>query len=332
MSKIIKFNNICKSFKILQKKKGARGLFINLFKRDKKIIHALKEVSFEIEEGDIVGYIGPNGAGKSTTIKIMSGILTPTSGSCEILGYTPYKERKKYVKNIGVVFGQRSQLWWDVPVLDSFELLKDIYNIPDNEYKETLNLLVNTLRLEEIINRPLRQLSLGQKMKCELAGSLLHKPKILFLDEPTIGLDAVTKLTVRDFIKYINKTWGTTVILTTHDMSDIDALTNKIILIGRGQLLYNGSFSAIKHKYENIKTIEIEFKKEYKKIEVDGYEVISHNKNMAVLKNLPETEFNTKNFITQIGKDYEVVDFSIKSMSVDEILAKLYSDYEIVGG
>jgi ABC-2 type transport system ATP-binding protein len=169
-------------------------------------------------------------------------------------------------------------------------------------------------------------------MKCELAGSLLHKPKILFLDEPTIGLDAVTKLTVRDFIKYINKTWGTTVILTTHDMSDIDALTNKIILIGRGQLLYNGSFSAIKHKYENIKTIEIEFKKEYEKIEVKGYEVISHDKNMAVLKNLPETEFNTKNFITQIGKDYEVVDFSIKSMSVDEILAKLYSDYEIVGG
>lgn len=332
MAKIIKFIDICKSFTIFQKKKGVKGILVNLFKRDKKIIHALKEVSFEIEEGDIVGYIGPNGAGKSTTIKIMSGILTPTSGSCEILGYTPWKDRKKYVKNIGVVFGQRSQLWWDVPVIDSFELLKDIYNIPNNEYKETLKLLVDTLKLEEIINRPLRQLSLGQKMKCELAGSLLHKPKILFLDEPTIGLDAVTKLTVRDFIKYINKTWGTTVILTTHDMSDIDALTNKIILIGRGQLLYNGSFSSIRHKYENIKTIEVEFKNEYKTIQVDGYEVVSHNKNMAVLKNLPETEFNTKKFITQISKDYEIVDFSIKSMSVDEILAKLYSDFEIVGG
>jgi len=331
LEKIIKFSGICKEFKIYQRKKGTKGIF-NLFKRDKKIVHALKEVSFEIEEGDIVGYIGPNGAGKSTTIKIMSGILVPTKGTCEILGYNPWKDRKKYVKNIGVVFGQRSQLWWDVPVVDSFELLKDIYNIPNDEYKQTLKLLVSTLKLEDILNRPLRQLSLGQKMKCELAGSLLHRPKILFLDEPTIGLDAVTKLTVRDFIKYINKEWGTTVILTTHDMSDIDALTNKIILIGRGQLLYNGSFSAIRHKYENIKTIEVEFKKEYETLQVDGYEVISHNKNMAVLKNLPTIQFNTKEFISEIGKNYEVVDFSIKSMSVDEILARLYSDYEIVGG
>lgn len=332
MSKVIKFNGICKDFKIYQRKKSAKGGFLNLFRRDKKIVQALKEVSFEIEEGDIVGYIGPNGAGKSTTIKIMSGILVPTKGTCEILGFTPWKDRKKYVKNIGVVFGQRSQLWWDVPVIDSFELLKDIYKIPTQEYKETLELLVSTLKLEEILNRPLRQLSLGQKMKCELAGSLLHKPKILFLDEPTIGLDAVTKLTVRDFVKFINKAWGTTVILTTHDMSDIDALTNKIILIGRGQLLYNGSFSEIRHKYENIKTIEVEFKTEYENLEVNGYEVVSHNKNMAVLKNLPTTQFNTKEFISEIGKKYEVVDFSIKSMSVDEILAKLYSDYKIVGG
>lgn len=332
MAKIIKFEGICKEFKISQRKKGVKGFFSSLFKREKKIVHALNNVSFEIEQGDIVGYIGPNGAGKSTTIKIMSGILVPTSGSCEILEFCPWKDRKKYVKNIGVVFGQRSQLWWDVPVIDSFELLKDIYKIPDNEYKETLDLLVKTLRLEEILNRPLRQLSLGQKMKCELAGSLLHRPKILFLDEPTIGLDAVTKLTVRDFVKYINKQWGTTVILTTHDMSDIDALTNKIILIGRGKLLYNGSFSDIRSKYENIKTIEVEFKKEYEKVEVEGYEIVSHNKNMAVLKNLPTTEFNTKDFITTIGKDYEIVDFSIKSLNVDEILAKLYSDYEIVGG
>ena len=332
MTKIIKFSGICKDFKISQRKKGVKGFFAGLFKREKKIVHALKDVSFEIEQGDIVGYIGPNGAGKSTTIKIMSGILVPTTGECEILGYNPWKERKKYVKNIGVVFGQRSQLWWDVPVIDSFELLRDIYKIPDKKYIETLDLLVSTLKLDEILHRPLRQLSLGQKMKCELAGSLLHRPKILFLDEPTIGLDAVTKLTVRDFIKYINKTWGTTVILTTHDMSDIDALTNKIILIGRGQLLYDGSFSAIRHKYENIKTIEVEFKKEYQNLSVEGYEVVSHNKNMAVLKNLPTTEFNTKDFISTIGKDYEVVDFSIKSMSVDEILAKLYSDYKIVGG
>lgn len=327
MSKIIEFNNICKNFKISVKKKG--NVILNFFKREHKTIEALKNVSFDVEEGDIVGYIGPNGAGKSTTIKIMSGILNPTSGECKIMGYTPWKDRKQYVKNIGVVFGQRSQLWWDVPIIDSFELLKDIYKIPDKEYNETLTELTETLNLSELLNRPLRQLSLGQKMKCELAGSLIHRPKILFLDEPTIGLDAVTKLSVREFIKKINKKWGTTIILTTHDMSDIDALTNKIILIGRGQILYNGSFSAIKQKYDNVKLIDVEFKQVYNKIEFDGYEVVSHNQNMATLKNLPTTNFNTKDFINEISKKYEVVDFSVKPISVDEILAKLYTELEL---
>ncbi|MFQ6723723.1 MAG: ATP-binding cassette domain-containing protein, partial [Clostridia bacterium] len=233
------------------------------------------------------------------------------------------------VKYIGVVFGQRSQLWWDVPVIDSFELLKDIYKIPEKEYNETLNELIETLNLKELLNRPLRQLSLGQKMKCELAGSLLHRPKLLFLDEPTIGLDAVTKLSVRKFIKDINTRWGTTIILTTHDMSDIEALTNKIILIGRGQILYNGSFSSIKHKYDSIKQIEVEFKHEYETIKLDNYEVISHNKNMAVLKNKPEISFNTKDFVNEISKNYEIVDFSVKSISVDEILAKLYTELDL---
>lgn len=329
MSKIIEFTNVCKNFKITTHKGGLLGALKSFVKPTKKTIKALNDVSFEIEEGDIVGYIGPNGAGKSTTIKIMSGILTPTSGSCKILGYTPWKDRKKYVKNIGVVFGQRSQLWWDVPVIDSLELLKDIYKIPEEEYNETLKLLTQKLHLEEIIDRPLRQLSLGQKMKCELAGALIHKPKILFLDEPTIGLDAVTKLAVREFIKSINKEWKTTVILTTHDMNDIDALTNKIILIGRGQILYNGSFKAIKEKYGNAKTIEVEFAKPYKSIKLDGYELLKYDKNMATFKNLPETHFNTCDFISEISKDYEVVDFSVRAIGVDEVPAKIYADLEL---
>ena len=329
MSKIIEFKEISKDFKISVKNKDKKKSFINLFKREKKIIKALSNISFEIEEGDIVGYIGPNGAGKSTTIKIMSGILTPTSGECSIMGQTPWKDRKKYVKNIGVVFGQRSQLWWDVPVIDSFELLKDIYKIPTAEYNETLNDLINALNLKDLLNRPLRQLSLGQKMKCELAGSLLHRPKVLFLDEPTIGLDAVTKLAVRDFVKHINKNWGTTIILTTHDMSDIDALTNKIILIGRGQILYKGSFSAIKEKYGHIKEIEVEFAQEYDKIELDGYSVVSHERNVATLKNNEDINFHAKDFFNQISKKYEVVDFQVNSISVDEILAKLYSELNL---
>lgn len=327
MSKIIEFKEISKEFKIYAKKKG-KGL-LNLFRRDKKIINALSNISFEIEEGDIVGYIGPNGAGKSTTIKIMSGILTPTSGECTIMGQTPWKDRKKHVKNIGVVFGQRSQLWWDVPIIDSFELLKDIYKIPQAEYEETLNEIINTLNLQDLLHRPLRQLSLGQKMKCELAGSLLHRPKILFLDEPTIGLDAITKLAVRDFIKRINKKWGTTIILTTHDMNDIDALTNKIILIGRGQILYNGKFSAIKEKYGNIKEINIEFAKNYPSIKLDGYTTVSHNKNFATLKTDPDTKFNVKEFFNEITSKYEVVDFQVNSISVDEILAQLYAELQL---
>lgn len=329
MAKIIEFENINKDFKISVREKGIKGALKNLFKPKYKIVHALDNVSFGVEEGDIVGYIGPNGAGKSTTIKIMSGILNPTSGNCVVNGFVPWKERKTYVKNIGVVFGQRSQLWWDVPVIESFELLKDIYKIKDEIYNENLELLTKTLNLTEILDRPLRQLSLGQKMKCELAGALLHKPKILFLDEPTIGLDAVTKLAVREFIKKINKEWGTTIILTTHDMNDIEALTNKIILIGRGKILYNGSFSEIKEKYGFTKTINIQFAKPYEEIKLDGYEVVSHNQNVAVLKNCPNTNFHTTNFIAKISEKYEVVDFSVESLSVDEILAKLYKDYQL---
>ena len=326
---IIKFNNICKQFKISLQGKGVWGAIKGLFVRKTKIVNALTDVSFEINEGDIVGYIGPNGAGKSTTIKIMSGILNPTSGECEIDGFCPWKDRKKYVKNIGVVFGQRSQLWWDVPVIESFDLLKDIYKIPNEVYKENLELLTKTLNLSELLNRPVRQLSLGQKMKCELAGALLHKPKILFLDEPTIGLDAVTKLAVRDFVKYINKKWGTTVILTTHDMNDIEALTNKIILIGKGRILYNGSFTAIKNKYGSVKTINVQFAKAYDKVELDGYNVISHEKNIATLQNEEDVVFHAKDFISKISEKYEVTDFSVEPVSVDEILAKLYKDYDL---
>lgn len=326
---IIKFNQISKEFKISIREKGVWGAIKGLFKRKYKIVNALKNVSYEVNEGDIVGYIGPNGAGKSTTIKIMSGILNPTSGECEIDGYIPWKNRKEYVKNIGVVFGQRSQLWWDVPIIESFELLKDIYKIPNDTYKQNLELLCKTLNLDELLMRPLRQLSLGQKMKCELAGALLHKPKILFLDEPTIGLDAVTKLAVRDFIKYINKEWGTTVILTTHDMNDIEALTNKIILIGRGEILYNGSFNAIKEKYGSVKTIKVKFSNAIENIELDGYDVISHDKNTAVLKNKEGTTFHAKDFISKLSEKYDVVDFSVEPISVDEVLAHLYKDYNL---
>ena len=243
---MITMEHVCKSYRIAKRNAGFREACRALFHREYEVIHALEDVSFTISDGEMVGYIGPNGAGKSSTIKILSGILTPDSGSCLIDGRVPWKDRIRHVREIGVVFGQRSQLWWDVPVIDSFELLKDIYTIPDRVYRSNLEELTELLNLEELLRTPARQLSLGQRMRCEIAASLLHGPKILFLDEPTIGLDAVSKLAVRDFILRQNALHHTTVILTTHDMQDIEALTKRIILIGKGRILMDGTLEEIK--------------------------------------------------------------------------------------
>lgn len=246
---LITVSGISKSFKVARRSSGFGNAFKSLFRREYTEVAALSDVTFSIGPGEIVGYIGPNGAGKSTTIKVMSGILVPDGGTCSIMGYTPWLDRVQYVRNIGVVFGQRSQLWWDVPVIDSFELLRDIYDVTDKEYRGNLELLTDTLDLGDLLRTPVRQLSLGQRMRCEIAASLLHGPGILFLDEPTIGLDAVSKIAVRKFISAINKEKDVTVILTTHDMSDIEALAQRILLIGKGKLLYDGDLDAMRAKY-----------------------------------------------------------------------------------
>lgn len=243
---MIKMDNVCKSYKAAKRNAGFREACKALFHREYDVINALNDVTFTIGDGEMVGYIGPNGAGKSSTIKILSGILTPDSGTVLVNGRIPYKNRIEHVREIGVVFGQRSQLWWDVPVIDSFELLKDIYSISDYKYHDTLEELTELLDLKELLRSPARQLSLGQRMRCEIAASLLHSPKILFLDEPTIGLDAVSKLAVRRFIQQQNEIHKTTVILTTHDMQDIEALSKRIILIGKGRILLDGTLDDIK--------------------------------------------------------------------------------------
>ncbi|OPJ64664.1 ABC transporter ATP-binding protein [Clostridium oryzae] len=265
---MIEMDGITKSFKIAKRKAGLGQAMKAMFKREYEVVKALKNVSFKIRDGEMVGYIGPNGAGKSTTIKIMSGILNPDSGRCIINGRIPWKNRIEHVRDIGVVFGQRSQLWWDVPVGDSFELIKDIYRIEDKQYKDNMYMLTDMMDIEEIIKVPTRQLSLGQRMRCEIAASLLHSPKILFLDEPTIGLDAVSKIAVRDFIKKINAEKKTTVILTTHDTQDIEALTKRIILIGKGRVLLDGKLDELKKRIsgdERLTLDQIVFKlyKEY---------------------------------------------------------------------
>ncbi len=262
---MIEVKDLKKTFKVARREAGFGEAVKALFHREYELIHALDGISFSIGDGEMVGYIGPNGAGKSSTIKILSGILTPDSGLCTVGGRTPWKERRAHVKEIGVVFGQRSQLWWDVPVIDSFELLKEIYTIPAGTYKKNLSELTEILDLSKIVKTPARQLSLGQRMRCEIAASLLHDPKVLFLDEPTIGLDAVSKLAVRDFIKRRNKDHGTTVILTTHDMQDIEALASRIILIGKGRILLDGTLDDIRRGGEHIDETVAEL---YKKFDV----------------------------------------------------------------
>lgn len=260
---MITMQHVCKSYKIAKRNAGFGAAWKALFHREYEVVHALHDVSFTINDGEMVGYIGPNGAGKSSTIKILSGILTPDSGTVLVDGRIPYKNRIQHVREIGVVFGQRSQLWWDVPVIDSFELLKDIYSIPDTPYKQSVEELTELLNLSELLRSPTRQLSLGQRMRCEIAASLLHRPRILFLDEPTIGLDAVSKLAVRDFILKQNRTHGTTVILTTHDMQDIEALTNRIILIGKGKILMDGTLEEMKAGNENMDETVAELYRHY---------------------------------------------------------------------
>ncbi len=243
---MITMDNVCKSYKVAKRNAGFGEACKALFHRDYEEIQALNDVSFTIKDGEMVGYIGPNGAGKSSTIKILSGILTPDSGICVIDGRIPWKNRTEHVRQIGVVFGQRSQLWWDIPVIDSFELLKEIYSVSTPQYKNKLEELSELLQLKELLKTPTRQLSLGQRMRCEIAASLIHEPRLLFLDEPTIGLDAVSKLAVRNFIKKLNAEQKTTVILTTHDMQDIEAIAERVILIGKGKILLDGTLDDLR--------------------------------------------------------------------------------------
>ena len=249
----IHVQHLCKRF--IVRKKRRKGALL----REKETVRALEDVSFDVEQGELIGYIGPNGAGKSTTVKILSGILTPDGGEARVGGQIPWKNRKEYVKGIGVVFGQRMQLWWDVPILDSYGLLKDIYRIPDPAYEKRLRELTEALNLGDLLRTPLRQLSLGQRMRAELCGSLLHQPRTLFLDEPTIGLDAVSKLALRDFLKWENREHQTTVLLTTHDMEDIAALCPRVMVLGHGRKLYDGSLQSLLHQYDKTRTVEIRY-------------------------------------------------------------------------
>jgi ABC-2 type transport system ATP-binding protein len=325
---MIEVQNLNKTFKVAKRNAGIGAAVKSLFKPQYTTVQALQDISFKIDEGEIVGYIGPNGAGKSTTIKIISGILVPNSGKCNILGHTPWKSRIEHVKNIGVVFGQRSQLWWDVPVIDSFNLLKDIYKISDKQFKTTLDLLISTLDLSALLSIPVRQLSLGQRMRCEIGASLLHNPKILFLDEPTIGLDAVSKIAVRNFIKTINKEKKVTVILTTHDMNDIEALAERIILIGKGKILLDGTLTELKSRFATNKTLTVDFAESNELIHIDGTTILSRSSE-SLSMSVDLSKIKVSEVIGNLSNSLDILDVSVDSRPIEEIIVDLYKEYEI---
>lgn len=246
-----------KAFRVQQNRAGLKGAFQDLFRREYKEVVAVNDIDFVIPKGEICGYIGENGAGKSTTIKMLTGILVPTSGDLLVNGKVPYKEREKFVREVGVVFGQRSQLWWDLGVIESFNLLQKVYRVSPADYKKRLDELVQRLDLADILNRPVRKLSLGQRMRCELAASLIHNPSILFLDEPTIGLDILVKSEIREFLKELNQRYETTILLTTHDLQDIEALCSRVIMLDDGNIIYDGGLQQLKDKWGGLETDEI---------------------------------------------------------------------------
>ncbi len=323
---MIKLSGISKTFKIATRQAGAMAAFKSLFHREYRFVEALRSVSFQVDEGEIVGYIGPNGAGKSTSIKVMSGILVPDVGEADIMGCCPWKDRAEYVKHIGVVFGQRTQLWWDVPVIDSYELLRDIYKVPQAEYKRNLDQLDGALNLSEILNTPLRSLSLGQRMRAEIACSLLHSPKILFLDEPTIGLDAVSKLAVRQFIKDVNRRRQLTVILTTHDMNDIDALTDRVILIGKGTILRDGSMSQLKRDFDSYRTLTVTFSRHEERVGIPHAQIVDWSPERAVYK-VDTEKTSVSSVLSQLSQTLDIQDMTSESRPIEEVIARLYQEH-----
>jgi ABC-2 type transport system ATP-binding protein len=324
---MITLQNINKTFRVAKRQAGFGRAVKALFSREYEIIHALNDISFTIGDGEMVGYIGPNGAGKSTTIKIMCGILTPDNGSCNIDGRTPWKERTAHVREIGVVFGQRSQLWWDVPIIDSFELIRDIYKVDEILFKNNLDELTELLDLGELLKTPTRTLSLGQRMRCEIAASLLHSPRILFLDEPTIGLDAVSKIAVRQFIKKLNAEHGTTVILTTHDMQDIEALTERILLIGKGNILLDGSLDELKKRSSERKTLVVEYNGIAPEI-CEGM-MLSETKEGRLVIVLDPSIMSVSDAIARLAAQTEITDVSVSGITAEEMVAALYKEYHI---
>ena len=314
----IQTKDLTKTFVVRKKKDGH-------IVREKKVICALDHVSFSVEKGELCGYIGPNGAGKSTTVKLLCGILTADAGEASVGGLTPWKSRKEHAQHIGVVFGQRSQLWWDVPVIDSYQLLRDIYRIEESQYKKRLEELTEALSLSDFLHTPLRQLSLGMRMRAELGGSLLHSPELLFLDEPTIGLDAVSKLQLREFLLHENRAHGTTIMLTTHDMEDISALCQRVMVLGHGKLLFDGSLQSLLNRYDTLRTVHVRYQAGGKLPELPPCTHVKQEGDAFIIT-YPPKELPTDHMLTLLQSGGAIAEMTLHERNIDHMIADMYRE------
>ena len=330
MAAMIQIKNVTKEFKVLNRREGLKGSLKDLFSRDYKYIRAVDNISMDIEQGEIIGYLGPNGAGKSTTIKMMTGVLEPTSGEILVDGHIPYQNRTKYAQEIGVVFGQRSQLWWALPLVESFKLLKDIYQVSDADYESMLNLYQSLVDIEPLLHKPVRQMSLGQRTLSDILAAFLHNPKIVFLDEPTIGLDVSMKAKIRTLINALNKEKNTTVILTTHDMGDVDALCKRIVIIDKGKMLYNNDIEHLKGFFGSYRTLKIgidgDLKQQAESIqkELPDFSVSADEEWVSIL--VDEEKSKVMEVLNQLQKSYKIRDMQLEEISTEDVIKKIYEE------
>ena len=322
---MIEVDNLAKTFKVYHHRKGFFGSFVNLFSRKHRIVRAVDGVSFTVKRGEIIGYLGPNGAGKSTTIKMLTGILVPTSGSVTVNGYIPHRQRKENAKRIGVVFGQRSHLWFDLPVRESFELLQRIYRIPQAQYHHNVEMFDDLLDLSDFFQTPVRQLSLGQRMRADIAAALLHNPDVLFLDEPTIGLDVVAKARIRQFIQKINAERQVTVVLTTHDLDDVEKLCKRVILIDNARLCFDGELATLRRLLSTERLLSVDYAEVYPDISVPNAHIVFQEGARVQYRFSPE-EISAADLIGAILQKFKIVDISIQEPDIEELIKTVYED------
>lgn len=325
MKSMITVTQLSKYFKVSRHHRGSWGVLQNLFNREYRLVRAVDGITFEVKPGELVGYLGPNGAGKSTTIKMLTGLLVPSGGNLDVNGFVPWRDRQRYVAQVGAVFGQRTTLWWDLPVIESLELLRHIFHIPEALYTHNLREFRSLLEMDPFLDTPVRSLSLGQRMRADLCAALLHNPTLLFLDEPTIGLDVVAKERIRQFITHINRERGTTVLLTTHDLSDVEKLCERVMIIDQGRLLFDGALSHLRNRFGGKRKLIVDFAEDYPDVQIPDVEVV-HQEGTRVTYHFDRERISASELIGQVSFHFRIRDLQVQEPDIEETVRRIYEE------